>query len=279
MEESYTPEIFHWIDTETPLGSLTYAGIFTTDADWGLRQMRSLEFYSLALLLKGSGYYRDATGLDIPLKVGDCIFVEPGHVHQYGCESGGEWSEVYLCFKGEPFKKWMESGRLNPSHVCHLGGVDLWEPRWMHIARSRPRNYFEAVELLSEIHLLINQVVVSQHNDWGFDRKLEASKQHLQSWPPESQPDWELLAKECGCSYQTWRKAFRREYGISPAKFRRIALMNQASRLMTKSSFSNDELAEQFGCSDGFHFSKLFKSVIGLSPKDYRNRVRGSVDN
>ncbi|MGC6424234.1 MAG: helix-turn-helix domain-containing protein [Lentimonas sp.] len=277
MEKDYTPEIFHWIDTETPLGSLTYAGIFSTETDWGLRQMRSLEFYSLALLLEGKGHYRDPTGVDMPVKAGDCIFVEPGYVHQYGCETGGNWVEVYLCFKGDIFRQWMASGRLNASRVCHLGSAEIWARRWLHIARSRPRSYYEAVELLADIHLLINQVVVSQHENWGFERKLEASKQHLQSWPPDQQPDWELLAKECNCSYQTWRKAFRREYGISPAKYRRIALMQQASRLMTRTSLSNEGLAEQFGCSDGFHFSKLFKSVIGVSPKDYRNQVRSLI--
>ena len=278
MDSKYTPGIYHWIDTETPLGSLTYAGIFTTDTDWGLREMRSLDFYSFALLLEGEGVYRDAAGIDSHLKAGDCIFVEPGYMHQYGCQKGGRWTEVYLCFKGAVFKEWMASRHFSSSHICHLGALEIWEQRWMHIAKSRPRSYFEAIELLAEIHLLLNQVVVSQHKDWDFEKKLESSKQHLQSWPPNSQPDWELLANECACSYQTWRKAFSREYGISPAKFRRIALMHQASRLMTRSSLSNDAMAEQFGCSDGFHFSKLFKSVIGVTPRDYRNRVRKSVD-
>ncbi|MEO0793892.1 MAG: AraC family transcriptional regulator [Verrucomicrobiota bacterium] len=271
------PEIYHWIDTPTPLGTLIYGGIYVTDENWGLRHWRALDFFSFALLLEGGGRYVDSQGAEHEVKKGDCILVEPGYTHQYGCDPGGTWAEVYLCFKGKPFDQWVESGQLKGRHIFHLGNVELWAPRWLRIAQSRPRNHYEAVSVLSEIHLLINQVVSAGHMDRSFEERLEASKQHLQSWPPDNQPDWELIASECGCSYETWRKAFSKHYGISPARFRRTALMRQAGRLMTRSALSNDELAEQFGCCDGFHFSKLFKSVMGITPKEYRLNVLNSV--
>jgi len=235
--------------------------------------MRTLEFFSLALLLHGTGLYRDQNGTNIQVKAGDCILVEPGHTHQYGCESGGEWNEVYLCFKGAPFEQWIHSGRFKDHRVFNLVNTEIWASRWFNIMQTRPRNHFEAVSLLSEIHMLINQVVAADHMDWTFEEQLEASKQHLQSWPTNHAVDWDLLAKECSCSYETWRKAFSNHFEISPARFRRNALMRQASRLMTRSSLSNEQLAEQFGCSDGFHFSKLFKSVMNVSPQEYRKQL------
>lgn len=55
--------------------------------------------------------------------------------------------------------------------------------------------------------------------------------------------------------------------------------MRQACRIMTRYTLSNDELASQFGCSDGFHFSKLFKSVMGVTPQLYRKQVMTSMGN
>lgn len=279
MDLPLEPEVYHWIDTPTPLGALNYAGVFVTQEDWGLRHMRSLEFYSLALIVSGGGIYRDETGVEIEVGVGDCIFVEPGFSHQYGCQSGGDWREIYVCFSGAAFDRWVERARLNDRHVFHLGGVDLWLPRWKRITNSRPRNFSEAVITLSDIHLLINHIAVADRVDWSFEEQMEASKQHLQSLPPEEQPNWELLAKECGCSYETWRKAFAKQFDISPTRYRRTALMRQAGRIMTRYTLSNDELASQFGCSDGFHFSKLFKSVMGVTPQLYRKQVMTSVGN
>ncbi|ADE53391.1 helix-turn-helix domain-containing protein [Coraliomargarita akajimensis] len=273
MQLPQESEVVHWIDTPTPIGELVIAGVFMTNENWGLKEMRSLEFYSMALILEGGGIYRDETGVEMSVQAGDCIIVEPGLQHQYGCEAGGTWKEVYFCFKGSAFDDWRRSDRFRDRRIFNLDNVDFWSPRWFRIVKSRPRNFFEVVATLTDVHLLINQVVAGEQVDWSFEERLEASKQHLQSWPPNTTIDWDLIAGECGCSYETWRKAFSKQYDISPARFRRNALMRQAGRLMTRSNLSNEELADQFGCSDGFHFSKLFKSVMGLSPQEFRKQL------
>ncbi|MEN8663139.1 MAG: helix-turn-helix domain-containing protein [Lentimonas sp.] len=273
MNAPQDSEVYHWIDTPTPLGALNYAGLFVTNEDWGLKRMRSLDFYSLALIVDGGGIYRDEIGVEIKVGVGDCIFVPPGLAHQYGCEAGGNWKEIYICFNGAPFDQWMERAQLKERHVFALGNVDLWLPRWKRITASRPKNHFEVVATLSDIHLLINHISRAGQVEWSFEERMESSKQHLQSWPPEDQPNWDLLAKECGCSYETWRKGFTKQFKVSPMRFRRSALMRQAGSLMTRSTLSNEELAQQFGCSDGFHFSKVFKSVMGVTPQEYRKQV------
>ncbi|MEM0964972.1 MAG: AraC family transcriptional regulator [Verrucomicrobiota bacterium] len=278
MDLPREPEIYHWIDTPTPLGALNYAGFFVTDQDWGLKQMRSLEFYSLALIIEGGGVFRDENGIETEVKPGDCIVVPPGLTHQYGCRTGGFWKEIYACFHGDAFDPWRECAGLEQRQVFHLGSVDLWLPRWKRIVDSRPRNHFEAVVTLSDIHLLLNHVSAADRADWSFEERMIASRQHLQSLPPEDQPDWELLANECGCSYETWRKGFTKQFNVSPMRYRRAALMRQAGRLMTRTSLSNEELASQFGCSDGFHFSKLFKSVMGVTPQDFRKQVKAVAE-
>ena len=35
------------------------------------------------------------------------------------------------------------------------------------------------------------------------------------------------------------------------------------------------QIADELGFCDVFHFSKAFKQVVGLTPSDFRRRVRG----
>ena len=266
--------ISYWPNVETPLGSLLNGGELITDIGWGLQAYRQLDHYSLGFLLEGAGRYRDNNGVNVRLKEGDCIWTPPGLLHQYGCEPGDTWKEVYLCFKGDPFDVWNKSGKLGEHPILSLRDVKLWGPRWKEILSSKPRNFAGAMRNLSRIHLLLNDLTSTGMMTHRFEDRLEASRQHLSSWPPHAPPDWKLLSTECGCSYETWRKAFKKTYEVSPAKYRRAVLMNQAALLMTRSSISNDELAERFGCSDGFHFSKLFKSVHGVSPRAYQQSLR-----
>jgi hypothetical protein len=57
-------------------------------------------------LVAGSGNYRDARGIDVPLRAGDVILVFPEVAHSYGPEPGGIWNELYVCFRGPVFESW-----------------------------------------------------------------------------------------------------------------------------------------------------------------------------
>ncbi|WOO43179.1 AraC family transcriptional regulator [Rubellicoccus peritrichatus] len=267
--------IINWIDIETPLGTLVYCGSLYTEQIW-MEEFRRLEFFSFSILIEGGGRYRDEQGHDIRLRAGDCIWVTPGVKHMYGCEQGDTWTELYLCFKGEPFQQWTKRA-LKERPVFHLGDPNIWFPRWSRILKSSPRNHAEAVSTLAKIHLLLNDINAADQQDWSFQERLEASKHHLQSWPSAQTPDWNILAAECGCSYETWRKAFRAHFDIAPAQYRRKHLMEQAALMMTRSALSNEQLADCFGCSDGFHFSKLFKSIMGITPNAYRQQLKEAL--
>lgn len=264
-----------WLQVPTPLGSLGMAGLVVDSQGTGLEAYRTFGLHALVLLLGGGGRYRDAAGADIRLRPGACIRVRPGLPHQYGPEPGDTWSEVYIACQGAPFDAWYEraeGGAASPP-VQFLDAPEAWLPRWLALVERHPNTVREAVAVLADIHLLFNDLARPAAGHVAqFAERLEHSRRQVESWPASSVPDWERLAAACHCSYETWRKAFRESFGEPPARYRRRVLMERAAELLHRTPLTNEQIAEQFGCSDAFHFSKLFKSIHGHSPSAHRSR-------
>jgi AraC-like DNA-binding protein len=63
---------------------------------------------------------------------------------------------------------------------------------------------------------------------------------------------------------------FKRCVGYSPIDYFIRLRMHQAGRLLTETSLSVKEVAAMLGYEDPFYFSRVFKTVHGLSPHNFR---------
>lgn len=76
---------------------------------------------------------------------------------------------------------------------------------------------------------------------------------------------------------------FKRSTGSAPIDFFVRLRMQQACRLLAGTELSVKETATALGYEDPFYFSRVFKSVNGVSPSEYRlshkNGINGAVRN
>lgn len=63
---------------------------------------------------------------------------------------------------------------------------------------------------------------------------------------------------------------FKRRVGCAPIDFFIRLRMHQACRLLDTTLLSVKEVAAALGYDDPFYFSRVFKSVHGVAPSDYR---------
>jgi AraC-like DNA-binding protein len=82
----------------------------------------------------------------------------------------------------------------------------------------------------------------------------------------------EDLAARAGISAPHFNRLFRRAYGTSPIDWLRRERINHAKRRLTETADPIEWIAEQVGYRDRFFFSKDFKRMTGLSPREFRRR-------
>ena len=82
------------------------------------------------------------------------------------------------------------------------------------------------------------------------------------------------LSEKCAYSTDHLRVLFKNNYGVSPKEYQIRRIMAYAMELICGSSLMVSDVAEKCGFQDLSHFSKLFKKVHGLSPRDALKRFR-----
>ncbi|MBE7051105.1 MAG: AraC family transcriptional regulator [Ruminococcaceae bacterium] len=81
------------------------------------------------------------------------------------------------------------------------------------------------------------------------------------------------LSEFCHLHPNYFIRTFKEKTGLTPAKYMRTLKLENAKRLLEESDLSIIEVMNRVGFDDAAHFSKLFKSYFGMSPKKWRQNV------
>jgi|LakMenE18May11ns_1017448.scaffolds.fasta_scaffold9788278_2 AraC-like DNA-binding protein len=256
-----------------PIGNAEFGGHLRGTTGTGFSQFRVYGMYALVLLLGGGGRYRDRRGTDRRLAPGDLVVVFPEYPHQYGPESGDDWDEVFIAFKGAAFEGWRSHG-LDPSHpVWRVDSLPTMTWRFFEILRMPTSSLEDSTAVATAIHCLIANLLAQRplaREDW-----LEKSKQLLGGGNDTPTP--QEIAGTLGMSHDHFRKTFKAATGESPSSFRRRRRLAQAALMLQRSDLKLDMIAESLGFCDGFHLSKAFKSEYGQSPAMFRRDHEASL--
>ncbi len=252
----------------SPLGGISLAG--TSIQGVGvLEKERILHSYSLVYLFGGSGRYRDETGIDIAIKPGDLIQIHPDISHWYGPDKGQVWDEVYIIFEGEIFDLWYKQKCFDLSKkVINLSPMEYWRDRFFRACgverNDDPNNAISSVvklqQILADVHRA-TEVDSSKNKNWLEHAKAVLAKEN----------DSHRAAENIGMNYETFRKKFKKVYGLPPQQYIIHHTMEKARSILREETSPIHEIASRLGYCDEFHFSKQFAKVVGCSPSAYRN--------
>ena len=104
---------------------------------------------------------------------------------------------------------------------------------------------------------------------------LDESQRLLGAPEAAGWPTPQSAARAVGLSYENFRKQFTARTGVSPGQFQKRKRIERAQSAIYHGGQSLKQLAEELEFCDVFHFSKAFKQVTGVTPSDFRKKVRG----
>lgn len=100
----------------------------------------------------------------------------------------------------------------------------------------------------------VRRAVVAMHDDCAHPWTLEE------------------LASLAGLSRTGLAQRFRAVMGNTPLAYLRTVRLQRAMRLLSETDRTLEQVAAQVGYRDAFSFSKVFKRVVGIAPKEFRRR-------
>lgn len=78
------------------------------------------------------------------------------------------------------------------------------------------------------------------------------------------------IAKEVSMSYYHFLDTFKKQVGVAPGHYLMTQRMNYAQYLLLHTDRSIEEIAQETGFTNRFHFSKAFKQFFKQPPGEYR---------
>lgn len=132
----------------------------------------------------------------------------------------------------------------------------------------------KVMELLSFIISITDKtdknisVVLSKKDKQNLRKSVSAMKKDL-----SKHIDGYELSKIALMSPARYQLAFRKYYGVPPYEYLKELRLNKALLLLKNPENSIYIIAEKVGYKHAGHFSKVFKSVYGISPSKYRKMI------
>jgi AraC-like DNA-binding protein len=263
----------------SPIGCVRRAAYITDSRGLRSESMRVLGSFALVYVIRGRGYFRDASGRESDVRQGDVIFLFPEIGHRYGPRGEETWNEFYVLFEGDTFDMWRSAGLLDPDHpILHLEPIGYWLKRLESaVARdgastSTDQHSLTGVCMLQQVLAEMLAHVSEGRIDHEDREWLERAYHVLDQSFVGDDVNWEEIAGELGMSYENFRKKFSKLAGMPPAKYRMRRVMERAGELLHRSRLTLKEVADRCGFCNEFHFSRRFKQIVGLSPREFRRQ-------
>jgi sigma-B regulation protein RsbU (phosphoserine phosphatase) len=83
----------------------------------------------------------------------------------------------------------------------------------------------------------------------------------------------EDVARKMSISPSHFKKIFKRDMGYTFTNYLNMLRIQKAKELLVKSKLSITEIAYNIGYNDSNYFSTVFKSIEGMSPREYRKKI------
>ena len=202
--------------------------------------------------------------------------VFPNQITTYVADEADPWEYIWLEFDGLRVKESLEiAGITKDNPIYRTQQEDLRERmmyEMMYIVQNRNSTPFHLIgHLYLFFDLLIRSAAPlatpkgSKLRDFYIKEAISYIEQNFQS-----DITVEDIASACGLNRSYFGKIFHDAVGKSPQQFLLNYRMIKATELLRFSQLPIGEISSAVGYQNQLHFSRAFKNVYGVSPKEWR---------
>ena len=219
------------------------------------------------------------------IKSGQGFLIFPGQITTYYADLRLPWEYVWIEFDGLRVKEALDLTELSMnSPVYRSHSKDLREQlvnEMMYIVHHAKESPFH---LIGHLYLFFDYLMQSSKStklvhsskmsDFYIKEAIHFIEQNFQN-----NITVEEIASVCGINRSYFGKIFRKSIGRSPQEFLMNYRMVKATELLKLTSLSIAEIGSAVGYENQLHFSRAFKTVYGISPRQWRNQHSSSPRN
>ena len=203
------------------------------------------------------------------------FFTYPGQSFSYG----NKRDHICVCFRGARAERYFATGFL-PARENDPFVLPNDPKKLLADFRKLIRHCF----IKDEIHhgqavLELENILLSLKDDRNIGAISPLKSRILtlaneMSYSPCRPWDFAAANVRLGISATHFRRVFKEVIGYTPQLYLRVCRMRYAAMLLSVSDKMVKEIAWECGYASEFHFSRVFKRIMSMSPVEYREKHR-----
>lgn len=243
---------------------------------------RVLGEHALVYVTHGQGEFESIPTGRLQFLPGDAAVLFPGVWHRYRPRPDAGWGIYWVHFVGTIAADLEKRRVLMPPHAVVRCGLDemiveafrgLLEAIRTDTPGSGPLAAAKTLEILARVTAANRPAQTPSR----LEQIVRRARLLLEE-RPGTMPVIDDMIQGFDVSRAHFFRAFRRETGQTPYGYHLQITIRRAGEMLRNSDLPVKEIAEALGFCNPYHFSKLFKSKTGASPRHYRERWRRGLD-
>lgn len=236
--------------------------------------------YLLIYCTKGEGWFvLDGKKHIVPE---NHFFILPAEQpHQYGSSAHNPWYIYWAHFKGSKAKvisdKLQGANRIGMDDNSRIQDRIAFFDELLNVLESETDEATVNYVNLSFNHLISSFLYVQTYRDGKYSRNKAENTffislaTHFMNENLENKLTLNELASHFGYSESYLYRLFYKETKYAPMNYFLHLKIERACQLLRNTNMKINQVALKLGFEDPYYFSRIFKKIIGMSPKDYRN--------
>ena len=279
--QKYDIQAFSGLDTEEsthflnsiekfyPISSTCY-GITYPNPNYYIKRSPNTAFV-LEYVISGKGYVI-VNGKKNIVTAGDTYLLKPTEKCEYFSDKTTPYKKLWVNFKGPLAQEIISQYQLNDTVYK---GIDLSENfeklfKLEEISIDLDIVHFDLATIITEILIKIakSNSVTQNVSQIASKVKYFLDTRLTQTF------SLDLLSKNLFISKTEIIRYFKKAYGITPYQYFLNLKISNAKLMLESNSYSIIEISNFLAFSNPYHFSKIFKQKVGISPSEYKKKIK-----
>lgn len=237
--------------------------------------------YVLIYCIEGSGWFtvKEHT---YQVKANQYFILPAGVPHVYGANEQDPWTIYWIHFKGK-LATYLIPEKQDPIEIkpCVHSRIHVRNELFEEILHILEMGYSHDNLLLAcstFYHYLATLKFLQQFRDAGnVDTKYDiiSTAIHFMKENIEKKLTLEEIAHHVGYSTSHFLTLFNKRTGYSPLAYFNQLKIQQACQLLDFSNMKINQICYKIGIEDTYYFSRLFRKIMGMSPRQYKEMRKG----
>lgn len=207
------------------------------------------------------------------VRAGDLLLFREGVAHRYRARAGDPWTIYWVHLGGGLVDRFFDEIDPDAFHVSaglHSRLIEEFEALLTTAASFQGHHIVHAANLMRGL-LSFLALIRRQQEARGAALDVRRVQHYLQAHLHERLTLERLVVETSGLSRYHFIREYKRLTGQTPMQAFQHLKISRACYLLDITDLGVADIARDLGYEDPYYFSRLFKKVMGLPPRDYRH--------